>query len=62
MDFINSEGNSAEIVVVAFLIVALEKLVHEEALKLQGAERTQIHVDSLLSFTHHCGMIIRFRP
>jgi hypothetical protein len=44
-----SERNGAEIVVVASLIIVVEKLVHKEALKLQSAEGMQIHVTSLLS-------------
>ena len=58
----NSEGNGAEIVVVAILVFTLEKLVHKEALELQSAERTQIHVVSPLSSTCLCGLIIHFRP
>ena len=45
-----SERNGAEIVVVASLIIVVEKLVHKEALKLQSAEGMQIHVTPLLSF------------
>ena len=37
-------------------MIALEKLVHEEAIKLQSAEGMQIHVISPLSLLVHCGM------
>ena len=50
-----SERNGVEIEAVVIVALALGKSLHEKALKLQEAERTQTHDSYLLSLCPHCG-------